>query len=187
VSDLCTAWSRPAELGFEVQFSSHYPAAFLGALLSFHAESLPILAELFPHRLTSDILANGGRHGAAAHGGTGGTHGGGRRRVTRPSAQQNQTPSWCPTGTALQLMAERAEYMAAGGPEARAVAGPATAATARNIALAGALAEVARSLRALLPRLPPTAASALECVLAALNSSQWIGASALISHMLELP
>lgn len=42
------------------------------------------------------------------------------------------------------------------------VIGPATPAAARNIALAGSLAEVARSLRALLPRLPPIAAAALE-------------------------
>lgn len=67
------------------------------------------------------------------------------------------------TGSALQLVAERAEYMTAGGPEARAVSGPATAAAARNIALAGLLAEVARSVAALLPRLPAAAAAVLEC------------------------
>lgn len=66
-------------------------------------------------------------------------------------------------GSALQLMAERAEYMVAGGAEARSVTGPATAAAARNIALAGLLAEVVRSLSALLPRLPAPAAAALEC------------------------
>ena len=66
-------------------------------------------------------------------------------------------------GSALQLMAERAEYMVAGGPEARAVQGPATAAAARNIALAGLLADVVRSVSALLPRLPAPAAAALEC------------------------
>lgn len=43
------------------------------------------------------------------------------------------------------------------------VIGPATPAASRNIALAGALAEVVRSLRALLPRLPASAAAALEC------------------------
>ena len=57
--------------------------------------------------------------------------------------------------------------MAAGGPEARAVGGAATAAAARNIALAGSLAEVVRSLRGGLPRLPPPAPAALECEAAA--------------------
>jgi hypothetical protein len=43
------------------------------------------------------------------------------------------------------------------------VVGPATPGAVRNIALAGSLAEVVRSVRALLQRLPPKAAAALEC------------------------
>jgi len=67
------------------------------------------------------------------------------------------------SGTALALLSEKAEYMAATGPEVRAVShgAPASAAQARNIALCSQLQEVHRSLSSLLPKLPQTAAPAL--------------------------
>lgn len=74
-------------------------------------------------------------------------------------------------GAALRLMVERAEMMAAGGPEARAVAGPATPAAARNISMAAVLAEVARSVAGLLPRLPPAAVTVIEGPLAAVQAA----------------
>ena len=66
-------------------------------------------------------------------------------------------------GTALHTVADRAEAMAAGGSEIRAIGGggACTAAQARNISLCNALQEVHRSVGALTPRLPPTAAAAL--------------------------
>lgn len=64
-------------------------------------------------------------------------------------------------GSALQIAAERAEMMAAGGPELRTVGNTCTAAQARNIALCNALQELHRSMAALAPRLPGPAALAL--------------------------
>ncbi|KAF5842008.1 hypothetical protein DUNSADRAFT_9888 [Dunaliella salina] len=67
------------------------------------------------------------------------------------------------SGTALALLSEKAEYMAATGPEVRAVShgAPASAAQTRNIALCSQLQEVHRSLSSLLPKLPQTASPAL--------------------------
>lgn len=80
---------------------------------------------------------------------------------------------------ALNLLAERAEYSAASGPELRqmapsssggATAGP-NSAQLRNIALCSQLQETHRSLSALLTRLPPTAAPALGGALAAVQAT----------------
>ncbi|GLC41103.1 hypothetical protein PLESTM_001156100 [Pleodorina starrii] len=88
---------------------------------------------------------------------------------------------------ALNLLAERAEYSAASGPELRqlapqadgaaaggggggASAGP-NAAQLRNIALCSQLQETHRSLSTLLTRLPPTAAPALGGALAAVQAT----------------
>lgn len=60
--------------------------------------------------------------------------------------------------------------MAAGGVEARTVAGPATPAAARNISIAAVLTDVARSLASLLPQLPPAANSAIECAPATMSA-----------------
>ncbi|KAL6762845.1 component of oligomeric golgi complex 5 [Haematococcus lacustris] len=75
-------------------------------------------------------------------------------------------------GKALALLAERAEYMAASGPDVRALSlgQPATAAQQRNIGLCSQLQEVLRSLTALLPRLPPSAAPALSNALDTLQA-----------------
>jgi hypothetical protein len=74
-------------------------------------------------------------------------------------------------GKALALLAEKAEYMAATGPDVRVVAvgSAATGAQARNIALCSQLQEVHRSLGAILPRLPSTAAPALAAALDAVQ------------------
>lgn len=73
-------------------------------------------------------------------------------------------------GSALQTAVDRAEMMAAGGPEVRALSGNnssgstsiiCNAAQARNISLCNALQEVHRSVAALIARLPPTASAAL--------------------------
>lgn len=75
-------------------------------------------------------------------------------------------------GSSLQITAEKAEMMAAGGPEVRAVSGSGSgsgnsstiicnAAQARNISLCNALQEIHRSVAALITRLPPTASAAL--------------------------
>ena len=50
-----------------------------------------------------------------------------------------------------------------GAVQIRSVTGACSSGQARNIALAGQLQEVQRSLVALLPRLPPTASDALAC------------------------
>ncbi|EFJ53077.1 component of oligomeric golgi complex 5 [Volvox carteri f. nagariensis] len=78
---------------------------------------------------------------------------------------------------ALNLLAERAEYSAASGPELRQLTagdggstGP-NAAQLRNIALCSQLQETHRSLSALLTRLPPTAAPALGGALAAVQAT----------------
>ncbi|GIL71669.1 hypothetical protein Vretimale_885 [Volvox reticuliferus] len=90
---------------------------------------------------------------------------------------------------ALNLLAERAEYSAASGPELRQLA-PSTTAAAdgsgaarggitagpnvaqlRNIALCSQLQETYRSLSTLLTRLPPTAAPALGGALAAVQAT----------------
>lgn len=73
-------------------------------------------------------------------------------------------------GKALQLMAEKAEYMAATGPEVRSITGPCTSAQLRNIALSSALQEVHRSLATLLPRMPPAAAAVLTAPLDAIRT-----------------
>ena len=75
-------------------------------------------------------------------------------------------------GSALQIAADRAEMMAAGGPEVRALSGTGTGtststtiicntAQARNISLCNALQEIHRSVASLVTRLPPTASAAL--------------------------
>ncbi|KAJ9521259.1 hypothetical protein QJQ45_022970, partial [Haematococcus lacustris] len=76
-------------------------------------------------------------------------------------------------GKALALLAEKAEYMAASGPDVRALSlgQPANAAQQRNIGLCSQLQEVLRSLTALLPRLPPSAAPALSNALDTLQVS----------------
>jgi len=77
-------------------------------------------------------------------------------------------------GKALALLAEKAEYMAATGPEVRVVPGPGSPATppqVRNIALCSSLQEVHRSLVSLLPRLPPAAAPALGAALEAVQAT----------------
>lgn len=63
---------------------------------------------------------------------------------------------------ALALLAEKAEYMAATGPDVRQLGGAASQAQLRNIALCSQLQEVHRSLLGLLPRLPATAAAPLQ-------------------------
>ncbi|KXZ51911.1 hypothetical protein GPECTOR_11g39 [Gonium pectorale] len=82
---------------------------------------------------------------------------------------------------ALTLLAERAEYSAASGPELQQLSTSSTAAGAdgagpnasqlRNIALCSQLQETHRSLSTLLARLPPTAAPALGGALAALQAT----------------
>lgn len=62
---------------------------------------------------------------------------------------------------ALRAAAERAELMAAGGPDLRAVGAACTPAQLRNISLANALHEAHRSVAALAGRLPAPAAAAL--------------------------
>eukprot|EP00887_Chlorella_sp_A99_P006562 scaffold3.g6562.t1 len=74
-------------------------------------------------------------------------------------------------GKALLLAAERAEYMAATGPDLRAVAGPCTAPQLRNLTLCNCLQEVHRGVSALLPRVPPAAAAALAPPLEALQAT----------------
>ncbi|WIA37300.1 hypothetical protein OEZ86_014238 [Tetradesmus obliquus] len=80
-------------------------------------------------------------------------------------------------GKALRLVAEKAEYMAAAGPELRQVSlgpgagGGANAAQVRNIALCSQLQEVHRSLVTLLPRLPAPATAALQTPLEALQAT----------------
>jgi hypothetical protein len=64
-------------------------------------------------------------------------------------------------GRALVVLADRAEMMAAGGPDLRAVAGPCTTAQLRNIALCNALHEVHRSAAGMLPRMPAQAVEIL--------------------------
>ncbi|KAL6753805.1 component of oligomeric golgi complex 5 [Haematococcus lacustris] len=75
-------------------------------------------------------------------------------------------------GKALALLAERAEFMAASGPDVRALSlgQPANPAQQRNIGLCSQLQEVLRSLTALLPRLPPSAAPALSNALDTLQA-----------------
>ena len=73
-------------------------------------------------------------------------------------------------GSAIKTCADRAEIMAAGGPEIRSVAGGCTPGQARNIALCNALQEVHRSVAALTPRLPAPAAAALMGPLDAVQS-----------------
>eukprot|EP00198_Chlamydomonas_reinhardtii_P007786 XP_001697123.1 component of oligomeric golgi complex 5 [Chlamydomonas reinhardtii] len=82
---------------------------------------------------------------------------------------------------ALALLAERAEYSAASGPELRQLApgggaaayGPVSpnASQLRNIALCSQLQETHRSLSTLLARLPPTAAPALGGALGAVQAA----------------
>ncbi|KAK9840386.1 hypothetical protein WJX74_009033 [Apatococcus lobatus] len=79
--------------------------------------------------------------------------------------------------TALQLLAERAEYMSARGPEVRSAGGSCTGAQQRNLALCSQLQEVFRSLLALLPRLPDAASGALQ---AALESIQNVAVEAVM-------
>lgn len=60
-------------------------------------------------------------------------------------------------GTALGMLASKAQYMAATGPDARALGSGTTAAQQRNIALANALQEVHRSMLQLQQKLPAQA------------------------------
>lgn len=93
-------------------------------------------------------------------------------------------------GKALAMLAQRAEYMAAAGPELRALAlspggGGATPAQQRNIALASQLQEVHRSLTTLLPRLPAPVAGALEVPLAGLQGVALDAVAPLFRSLLE--
>eukprot|EP00884_Botryococcus_braunii_P012366 jgi/Botrbrau1/2112/Bobra.0093s0019.1 len=74
-------------------------------------------------------------------------------------------------GKAMHMLAEKAELMAAAGPETRTVAGACSAGQQRNITLCGQLQEVHRSVAALLPRLPPQAAATLGPELEAVQNS----------------
>ncbi|KAL3159741.1 hypothetical protein ABBQ38_010147 [Trebouxia sp. C0009 RCD-2024] len=73
-------------------------------------------------------------------------------------------------GKALQLMAEKAEYMTFAGPEMRQVEGPCSPGQQRNMKLCSQLQEVHRSLLTLLPRMQPPAAAALMAPLEAIQS-----------------
>ncbi|CAL8469379.1 g8920 [Coccomyxa elongata] len=73
-------------------------------------------------------------------------------------------------GKALRVLAEKAEYMAATGPDVRQVGGACTSAQLRNITLCCQLNEVHRSLVSLLPRLPAHAAAAIKAPLEAVQS-----------------
>ncbi|DBA86122.1 hypothetical protein WJX77_008098 [Trebouxia sp. C0004] len=73
-------------------------------------------------------------------------------------------------GKALQLMAEKAEYMTFAGPEMRQVGGPSSSGQQRNMRLCSQLQEVHRSLLTLLPRLQPPAAAALMAPLQAVQA-----------------
>lgn len=73
-------------------------------------------------------------------------------------------------GKAVRLLAEKAEYMAATGPELRQVTGSCTSGQARNMQLCCHLQEVHRSLAGILPRLPPAAASVLAGPLNAIKA-----------------
>ncbi|PSC76466.1 conserved oligomeric Golgi complex subunit 5 [Micractinium conductrix] len=76
-------------------------------------------------------------------------------------------------GQSLGMMAEKAELMAASGPELRAV-GPGSAcnsAQLRNISLCNCLQEVHRSMGGLLGRLPPDAAEALRGPLGSVHAA----------------
>lgn len=74
-------------------------------------------------------------------------------------------------GKSLGVMAAKAEYMAATGPDLRAVGGPCNSAQLRNISLCNCLQEVHRSVAGLLGRLPPAAAEALAGPLGALQAA----------------
>ncbi|DBA73074.1 TPA: hypothetical protein ACH3X2_010013 [Trebouxia sp. C0005] len=73
-------------------------------------------------------------------------------------------------GKALQLMAEKAEYMTFAGPEMRQVGGPSSSGQQRNMRLCSQLQEVHRSLLTLLPRMQPHAAAALMAPLEAVQA-----------------
>lgn len=73
-------------------------------------------------------------------------------------------------GGALLLLAERAERMAATGPDLRSVTGACNASQQRNIALCNALQELHRALAALAPRLPEAAVLQLREPLRALQA-----------------
>mmetsp|Transcript_14383 Transcript_14383/g.31097 ORF Transcript_14383/g.31097 Transcript_14383/m.31097 type:complete len:825 (+) Transcript_14383:68-2542(+) len=89
------------------------------------------------------------------------------------SSKQLATMIAATVGKAMLLLAEKAEYMAATGPDVRAVAAgtPANPAQLRNIALCSQLQEVHRSLSSLLPRLPQTASPALQNALDAIQAT----------------
>jgi hypothetical protein len=74
-------------------------------------------------------------------------------------------------GKSLGVMASKAEYMAATGPDLRVVGGPCNSAQLRNISLCNCLQEVHRSVAGLLGRLPPAAAEALAGPLADLQTA----------------
>lgn len=86
---------------------------------------------------------------------------------------------------ALQLLAEKAEFMAATGPDVRQVIGGCNAAQMRNIALCNALQEIYRSLLQLLPKIPPQAAAALRQPLDAVQSAGMEVVTPLIRGMVE--
>lgn len=65
-------------------------------------------------------------------------------------------------GTALGMLASKAQYMAATGPDAKALGGGTTAAQQRNIALANALQEVHRSMLQLQQKLPDKAHASMR-------------------------
>lgn len=88
-------------------------------------------------------------------------------------------------GAALQLMVERAEMMTAGGPEARAVTGPATPSAIRNTSIAALLDEVARSVGALLVRQPPAATAVIKPALTAVHAASVAAVLPLLSAMAD--
>ena len=74
-------------------------------------------------------------------------------------------------GQALGVMAQRGEYMAATGPELRAVGAACNPSQLRNIALCNCLQEVHRSVGGMVGRLPAAAAAALAAPLAGLQAA----------------
>lgn len=87
--------------------------------------------------------------------------------------------------TALQLLAERAEYQVGMGTDARQVAGPATGVQQRNVALCLLLQEVHQRLSAVLPQLPPGAPEKLAPGLAAVHGVASEAVTPLFKAMVE--
>ena len=154
-------------------------AAFLARSLTRLSE--PVNALLSPSALQSlagavDSLAlSGGGGGGGGGGGSVGTRAAEedvRRFLTRVRQELDgaaQHPALVSqvagcVAKALRLMAQKAEFGVAAGPEARrlAVGTPATSAQRANAALAAALEEVCAALGAVAPQLPAASRAALE-------------------------